>query len=259
MRRTMEKPSAPAGALRQAWLVILLALLYGGALAGLQTSLKQRIADNKEAETVRVVPQLLLGPDMPEEFQRRVEKVPAAETGDEQPPKYTVGIIPILDGEADKSEEIVMTVEKLKVAADGNDHCVYKAASDDTLIGWVLPAGGQGFADRIEVLIGLDATLSAITGLYVLDQKETPGLGNLIKEPDFCKRFSGKSTVEPLMVVKGQPLASNEILAVTAATISSESVARIVNNAIKNLKGPIGQLASTPAAETQPASKKPEQ
>lgn len=198
----MNETPKHGGYLRQAWLVILLALLYGAALAGVQTTLGPKIAENKRNETYREIPAL----------------VPGAER--EQ------------------------TVEVTVTDADGKAHRVYRAvAADGTQKGWVLAAGGQGFADRIELLIGLDAPLETITGLYVLDQRETPGLGNFIAGEDFRARFVGKSSENPIVVVKSDATPQgNEIRALTAATISSDAVAAIVNEAIANLKEPILEL-----------------
>lgn len=192
---------------RQAWLVIILALCYGGALAGVQTTLGPKIAENKRNETYDVIPRLVPG--------------------------------------ADKDQ----TVELLLSDAAGNEQKVYKALSTDGVhVGWVLPAGGQGFADRIELLVGLDTTVSKITGLYVLDQKETPGLGDYIAGDDFQDRFRDKPTDPELTVVKSDPAAPNEILAITGATISSESVKDIVNHAVAAMKEPIRQQATAGAS-----------
>jgi len=198
----MSDATAKTGYIRQAWLVIFLALAYGGALAGVQTTLGPRIEENKRQETYSVIPALVEG--------------------------------------ADKSQ----TVEKTITGKDGKPQTVFLARdSQGTPRGWVVPATGQGFADRIDVLIGLDLDVSTITGLYVLDQKETPGLGNLIQDPAFQDRFIGKRTSEPVQVVKDDPAAgSNAVKALTGATISSESVATIVNSALKNLKEPIREL-----------------
>jgi electron transport complex protein RnfG len=192
------------GDLREAWLVIVLALAYGGALAGVQTALAPRINDNKRQETYDVIPLLVPG--------------------------------------ADKEQ----TVE-IRVEADGKSERVYKISdADGRHCGWVVPAVGQGFADRIEILIGLNADLSTITGLYVLDQKETPGLGDYISLPDFYERFRDKPTAEPLAAVKSDPAAPNEVLALTGATVSSWSVCTIVNDAIARLREPISQHGSLP-------------
>lgn len=102
--------------------------------------------------------------------------------------------------------------------------------------GWVVPAGGQGFADRIELLIGFDAAGDRITGLYVLDQKETPGLGDNITRADWRGQFTGKPTDIQLVVRKTKPDAAHEIEGWTGATVSSESVTAIVNEAARVLR-----------------------
>jgi electron transport complex protein RnfG len=186
--------------LAQGWLVILLAILYGGALAGVQIGLGPRIRENKRNETYDQIPRLVEG------------------------------------AVKERTEEIIV-VDKA-----GRPTRVYRAINrDGTLCGWVLPAAGQGFADRIELLVGLDARMSVLTGLFVLDQKETPGLGDYITGRDFRERFLGKSTAQPLVVVVGDAETDDQIQALTGATISSQSVADIVNGAIKNLKEPVLQ------------------
>lgn len=97
-------------------------------------------------------------------------------------------------------------------------------------LGWVVPASGQGFADVVSVLIGVDANATRITGLYVLEQKETPGLGDFITSgPKYRDQFAGKPADGSLTVVKRKAAAPAEVEAITGATISSESVLRIVN------------------------------
>ena len=91
------------------------------------------------------------------------------------------------------------------------------------------------------MLLGLDPGGTTITGLFVLEQKETPGLGNNISTPQWRRQFNGKSTDRPLTVVKGgargASQAGHTIDAITGATISSRSVTAIVNNIIANVRG----------------------
>ncbi len=190
----------------QAWLVILLALLYGGALAGVQSVLSDKIAENKKRETYDVIPLLVKG--------------------------------------ADKEKTVELVIE----GKDGKPARVYKImGGDGGHEGWVVSGDGQGFADRIEVLIGLDAQVSAITGLYVLAQKETPGLGDYITGENFRGGFEGRSADAPLVAVKADPQAANEIRALTGATISSESVCSIVNGTLENLRDSLSSEAAAAA------------
>jgi len=204
----MSEEPKQGGYISQAWLVILLALLYGGALAGVQTTLGPIIEENKKNETYSVIPELIEG------------------------------------AVKENTEEIDV------VGENGKRQRVYKALGEDKqLKGWLLAASGQGFADKIDVLVGLNADLSTITGIYVLDQKETPGLGNFIIDPPFRDQFAGKSCLEPVQVVKAGPVDGNQIVALSGATISSESVATIVNKGIANLRGPIDKLAAEGPSE----------
>ena len=117
------------------------------------------------------------------------------------------------------------------------DQTVYRALDDQGQpVGWVIPARGQGFADVIELLVGTDNDVKQITGLYVLKQLETPGLGDNITTEDFRGRFRNKSLAKPLAVTKATPKAEEEIQGVTGATISSVSVVGIINSAVEKFR-----------------------
>jgi len=215
----MSETPEQRGYLSQAWLVILLALVYGGALAGVQATLQPMIDKNKQDETYRQIPAL-------------------------------VGI-------AESTDAKRIHIEKREIEDDHRrKQKVYLVLVDGEPQGWVLPAGGMGFADRIEVLIGLDPAAETITGLWVLDQKETPGLGDLIRGEQFRGQFVGKSTGEHIEA-KTEPKQSNEILALSGATISSRSVAEIVNEAVERFKGALRRESLAPE-NTTPTSGKPD-
>jgi electron transport complex protein RnfG len=114
---------------------------------------------------------------------------------------------------------------------------LYRVSLADRLSGWVIKAAGRGYADKIEILIGLNPDAKTISGIFILEQKETPGLGNKISLSQWRNQFIQKSTALPLTVVKGKSATSNSIDAVTGATISSRSVTGIVNRTIEDIKG----------------------
>ena len=98
-------------------------------------------------------------------------------------------------------------------------------------VGYAIPGAGPGFQDTIGLLYGFNSGLRMITGMKVLESRETPGLGDKIfKDMDFVDNFRAL-TVDPEIVVvkKGQRSADNEVDAITGATISSKAVVRIIN------------------------------
>lgn len=99
-------------------------------------------------------------------------------------------------------------------------------------VGRVLAVSGQGFADRIELLVALNRAGDTITGLYIVDQKETPGLGDFITKDKWRAQFAGKPATKPLSVTKTGAHRPEQVDGVTGATISSEAVVTIVNAAI---------------------------
>jgi len=109
----------------------------------------------------------------------------------------------------------------------------YNAEGD--LAGIALTASGQGYADIIRVLYGYDPAQQAIVGLYVLESKETPGLGDKIeKDLAFMENFRAldvtleddltqlKNRVVP--VKHGNKEHPWEIDGITGATISSRAI-----------------------------------
>jgi len=188
----------------QAWLVLLLSLVFGMSLASVEIALKPRIQANKIKETMEKIPGVVLGSDRAQAMQTA--------------------------GEA-------LDIEPMTVEAGGTFYRVYRTAFDDnTLAGFVVKASAQGYADKIELLVGFDAHVKRITGVFVLDQKETPGLGNKIVEEQWLDQFEGRSLSSPLVVVKTRAEKDHEIDAVSGATISSRCVTGIVNQTVEDLR-----------------------
>lgn len=196
----------------QAWLVLILAICFGSALAAVQIKLGPTIEANKLNETLEKVPELVFGAEKAAELQAAAQ---AIEISSRQ-----------------------MAVEKPGKTARYN---VYEAMMDGKRSGWVVKSKGQGYADKVELLIGLDAGAENITGLFILDQKETPGLGNKIVEPKWRAQFQGKSTATPLRVTKAGARRPEEIDSVSGATISSNTVCSIVNVALADLQDKLSQ------------------
>ena len=101
--------------------------------------------------------------------------------------------------------------------------------------GVAISRGESGFQDVVQVIFGFDPATRKLSGMKVLDSKETPGLGDKIfKDLAFVDQFfAGPET--PLVGVKagsGKGL-PNEIDTITGATISSKVVIDIINHGLE--------------------------
>ena len=113
---------------------------------------------------------------------------------------------------------------------------IYVGYDDNAGIhGVAISRGESGFQDVVQIIFGFDPSTGKLSGMKVLDSKETPGLGDKIfKDLAFVKQFfDGPET--PLVGVKpgmgkGQ---ANEIDTITGATISSKVVISIINHGLE--------------------------
>jgi electron transport complex protein RnfG len=104
----------------------------------------------------------------------------------------------------------------------------------ERLLGYAILCNGNGYQGEIKLMIGVKADLSEFTGMVILEQVETPGLGAKIAEARFQKQFKGLATKPPIEYVKGRvPGKPNQIQAITGATISSRAVVDIINKTVK--------------------------
>ena len=101
---------------------------------------------------------------------------------------------------------------------------------------------GNGFQSKLRILVGMDAGLTQIVKIRILEQKETPGLGTKIEtdpasktNPEwFPNQFDRLNVINKISYVKNQTpnKSAGEIMAITGATISSKAVIDIINAAL---------------------------
>jgi electron transport complex protein RnfG len=116
---------------------------------------------------------------------------------------------------------------------------VFKCFDDGgKIVGWAVQWTGGGFIDKITLVVGFNAAADTVTGIKVITQVETPGLGNKIAEPWWDVQYDGLAANpdKEITVVKRKPVeGANEIQAITGATWSSRYTTDIVNDVIKNV------------------------
>ena len=95
---------------------------------------------------------------------------------------------------------------------------------------FVLPFSGAGLWGTISLMVGFEADFVTLSGVAIVSQNETPGLGARIEEPWFTAQFAGKQG--PFRFVEeGTADAPDEVDAITGASRTSESIQNIMNRA----------------------------
>jgi len=102
-------------------------------------------------------------------------------------------------------------------------------------VGWVFVCEGSGFADKIKLVVAVDAAFEKMAGFGVLSSNETPGFGDKINitpqdggffQPQFIGAPVGSLTLNK---VGDSKAIDAEIIAISGATVSSQAVVTILN------------------------------
>jgi electron transport complex protein RnfG len=113
--------------------------------------------------------------------------------------------------------------------------------ADGVLVGAALAAQDMGYQDIVRVLYAYTFEKKAITGMKVLESRETPGLGDKVeKEPHFLANFEaldarlaadGSGLANEIVTVKqGEKTQPWELDGITGATITSVAIGKILND-----------------------------
>jgi len=192
--------------LSRSWLVLVFSIFFGVLLTGVDAYWGPRIDDNREKATLSRVPDVIFAD-----------------------PK-----IKMTEPEALQIKTLFVSVE---AGGGEKSYKVYSVGNQkNDLLGWAIKAGGRGYADNIELLVGLGPDAEKIKGISILEQKETPGLGTKIAEKKFLNQFIDKTTESRFKAVRKQRQSVQDIIAVTGATISSKSVCDIVSGTVTDVK-----------------------
>lgn len=112
---------------------------------------------------------------------------------------------------------------------------ISEAKNGSETVGYVFSVLTKGYGGEIELLVGINSNDSTISGIQVLKQNETPGLGSKAQDdPSFAEGFKGLPADKDLAV-------KTDITPISGATITSTGVTNGVNTCIQyyneNLKG----------------------
>jgi electron transport complex protein RnfG len=121
-----------------------------------------------------------------------------------------------------------------------NDIEYYEAYEKGKFIAYCVKVTGTGYSGYIHIMVAVDKK-GIIKGVEILEQHETPGLGDRIdkckpgeKTPYFLAQFTGKDA---------KTVSLQNIDAITGSTISSKAVIDGINKGINEFFDKLGKQA----------------
>jgi Na+-translocating ferredoxin:NAD+ oxidoreductase subunit G len=126
-------------------------------------------------------------------------------------------------------------LEKYKVVTpDGKDSLeFFPARKGDELIGMAIKTkSSKGYSGDIWIMVGFNMT-GEIQNIFVIEHKETPGLGSKMITPSFVNQFLGKNPEQMKLKVKKE---GGDVDAITGATISSRAYSQAIQLAFDTFK-----------------------
>ena len=119
--------------------------------------------------------------------------------------------------------------EQVSAELDGVSDA-YKGIKNGETVGYTFTASSNGYGGAVEVMVGIDSASGEISGVSILSQSETPGLGANAVKSEFTDQYKQKA--QEITVIKNAEPKDGEIEALTGATITSKAVTSAVNNAV---------------------------
>lgn len=115
---------------------------------------------------------------------------------------------------------------------DSDAQCYAALNEDDEILGYAITTAAKGYGGDVQVMTGIDAVEGNITGVSILSQSETPGLGANAVKPEFTGQYKQAIPEGGFNVIKNAQPQDGEIEAMTGATITSKAVTDAVNEAL---------------------------
>ncbi len=130
--------------------------------------------------------------------------------------------------------EVLPGLERVEeVEIDGE--IFYEAYDNQGMqIGVAAQHSGAGYNGMIDVMVGVDLDSQEVINISIVGHEETPGLGARITENEYKSNYQNKPFGDYTGV--GTPTSDPmEVQTIAGATISSEAVIRIVENAVEKI------------------------
>jgi len=106
----------------------------------------------------------------------------------------------------------------------------YEVIIGNEVKGHIVISEAQGYSSVLKVMVGMDLN-NQITGMRVIEQAETPGLGDNLKKAYFYSQFNGLRKEEVKFTREG-----GKIDSITGATISTRAVIEATLKSIEEIE-----------------------
>lgn len=106
---------------------------------------------------------------------------------------------------------------------------IYEGYDNGKAVGVCINLSTNGYGGAINMVVGVDND-KKVTGVDIVSQSETAGLGTKAADPEFKDQYIGKKS--GITVVKNKTK-DNEIDSISSATITSKAVTNGVNEALE--------------------------
>ena len=130
----------------------------------------------------------------------------------------------VLDG---AENDLIADRKKIEVNSKEITLFVGKKKGKDWAVAY--ETNGKGFGGDITIMVGYDLALNKLTGIQVISQKETPGVGSKVAENQFTEPFKGLD-IKSKFIPRSE---GGDIDAISGATYSSKGVLEAVRKSIE--------------------------
>ncbi|MBC8312894.1 MAG: RnfABCDGE type electron transport complex subunit G [Candidatus Cloacimonetes bacterium] len=133
--------------------------------------------------------------------------------------------------EENARKEVLPKAEYFESVSDNGKIFYYKGFNENqNLVGFAFQCEKEGYSSTIQTMVGID-TLFQITGIKIVSQQETPGLGAKVSKLEFTEQFKSKNPEKILADKDG-----GKIESITGATISTRTITNSIREKFKNIK-----------------------
>jgi Na+-transporting NADH:ubiquinone oxidoreductase subunit C len=125
-----------------------------------------------------------------------------------------------------EENEVEEVFEKSVAMETAGDETYYRS-SDGTI---AFPYEGSGLWGPITGVLAVTPDLTKITGITIMYQEETPGLGSRIAEAEYLDTYVGK-VFKPVLTIlpPGKGVEEDQVDSISGATMSSKAFVEILN------------------------------